>query len=72
MDPTLGTAFSVWAAVVALIGGAIVWEIARLRGDVKTLTSALNLHMLQTEHRLTAIESHLTNRDNFIPPIRKV
>lgn len=72
MEPhNLDTAFTIWAAVVALIGGAIVWEIARLRGDVKALTLMLNEHMLHTEHRITTIETHLSMRDGFTPVRRK-
>lgn len=64
----LEVAFAVWAAVVVLVGGAIVWELSRLRGDVKAMSDALNDHILHTERRVTHIETHLNSKDsNFHP-----
>jgi hypothetical protein len=68
MDPqNLTTAFAVWAAVVGMIGVAIVWELSRLRGEVRHMADALADHMLQTQGRLTAVETHLNIRDGFVP-----
>jgi len=66
IDPgNLATAFAVWAAVVGLIGVAIVWELSRLRGEVRNLAAGLGRHMLETQGRLTAVETHLHIRDGF-------
>lgn len=60
MDPShLVTAFTVWAAVVALVGGSIVWELSRLRGELKEMASRLNAIVIEFEHRLTAVESDM-------------
>jgi CRP-like cAMP-binding protein len=61
------TAFAVWAAVVGMIGGAIVWELARLRNEVRSMAQLLQRHQLHTEARLTAGETHLSMRDGFNP-----
>jgi Flp pilus assembly pilin Flp len=69
MDPhNLSEAFAVWAAVVGLIGVAIVWELSRLRGEVKKMNQQLNDHMLTNEHRVTSLEVHLKYRDGEQPP----
>lgn len=69
-SPELSTAFAVWASVVLLVGGAIVWELSRLRNDVRAMSSALNNHILHTERRVTHIEGHLTSKDsNFRPAV---
>jgi hypothetical protein len=68
VDPRdLATAFAVWAAVVGMIGVAIVWELSRLRGEVKAMAELLNRHQMITQGRLTAVETHLHIRDGFIP-----
>ena len=57
MEPNdLATAFAVWAAVVGMIGIAIVWELSRLRAEIKTMGTMLNMHQLETQGRLTAEE----------------
>lgn len=66
-DFALTTAFAVWAAVVGMIGAAIVWELARLRVEVRSMAENLNTHTVATEHRVTAIETHLSGRDGFTP-----
>lgn len=68
MDPReLTTAFAVWAGVVGMIGVAIVWELSRLRGEVRAMSILLSKHQLVTQGRLTAVETHLHIRDGFIP-----
>lgn len=67
MDPTnLAGAFAVWAAVVGMIGLAIVWELSRLRGEIRTMAALLNAHQLETQGRLTAVETHLHFRDGYV------
>jgi hypothetical protein len=73
MDPTgadphsLGTAFTVWAAVVGLVGAAIVYELARVRGELKQLGSQLNTYIVSMERRVTAMETHMRLRYGFSP-----
>ena len=55
----VGEAFTVWAAVVGMIGLAIVWELARLRAELRSMSATLSQHIVQTEHRLTVVESDL-------------
>lgn len=58
MDPNnLAQAFAVWAAVVGLVGAALVFELSHLRGEVLALTAILNGHIVETEHRLTTVEA---------------
>lgn len=58
MDPhDLSVAFTVWAAVVALVGGAIVYELARLRGQFSDLSKQMNRLTIHFEHRLTRVET---------------
>jgi hypothetical protein len=60
MEPlSLTVAFSIWAAVVAMVGGGIVFELSRLRMDVRQIAERLNSLALDHEHRLTAIESDM-------------
>ena len=60
MEPTnLSTAFTVWAAIVGLVGVAIVYELARLRNEVNLVSLKLTEAILSQERRLTAIETHL-------------
>lgn len=67
MEP-LTLAFTVWAAVVGMIGIAIVWELTRLRADLKELTVKLNDYAVDMEHRVTHLESHMsTFNPNFRP-----
>jgi hypothetical protein len=67
----LTTAFSVWAAVVGLIGIAIVWELSKLRNELRTVSLLLHEHMLQTERRQTHTETFLTIKyDDFVPLFR--
>jgi hypothetical protein len=75
----LPTAFAIWAAVVALIGAAIVWELSRLRqefkemrtdfhSELKELRTMFTTASINTEGRTTHIESHIQSRDpNFQP-----
>jgi hypothetical protein len=64
----LPTAFAVWAAVVGMIGIAIVWELARLRAELKDMTSKLNDYVVVMERRVTHIESHMQIMNvNFKP-----
>jgi hypothetical protein len=68
MDPReLTTAFAVWAAVVGMIGMAIVYELSRLRQEVRGMANLLNRHQIETQGRLTAVETHLHLRDGFQP-----
>jgi len=65
---SLSTAFAVWAAVVALIGTAIVWELSRLRKDVQLMSNLLHEHILHTERRQTHTETFLSiKHDDFTP-----
>lgn len=64
MDPTsLSIAFTIWAAVVGLIGATIAWELISLRRDVKTLGARLEQLALNHEHRLTHVETHIETKD---------
>lgn len=68
MDPqNLTAAFAMWAAVVGMIGIAIVWELSRLRAEVRNMANLLQRHQLETQGRLTAVETHLQVRDGFMP-----
>ena len=61
MDPhDLSTAFSVWAAVVAIAGGWIALEL-------HTMRKRLDRFMYSFHGRLTAVETHLHLRDGFLP-----
>lgn len=72
IDPhPLATAFAVWAAVVGMIGLAIVWELSRLRAEIKVMASLLNAHQLETQGRLTAVETHLHFRDGYVAGNRR-
>lgn len=53
----LANAFSVWAAVVGLVGFGIVFELSRLRTELKNMAERLNQVVVEFEHRLTAVES---------------
>lgn len=66
-EHVLSVAFAVWAAVVGMIGAAIVWELARLRADVRMMARLLNSHQIDTAGRLSAVETHLNLRDGFKP-----
>jgi len=67
MNPDdLSVAFAVWAAVVGMIGVAIVYELARLRGEIRVMAGMLNTHQIETQGRLTAVETHLHIRDGFV------
>jgi hypothetical protein len=60
MEPTsLSHAFGIWAAVVALVGGGIVFELSRLRTELKGMADRLNEIVIEFEHRLTAVESDI-------------
>lgn len=69
MEPTnpanLSTAFTVWAAIVGIIGALVVYELARMRAEIKMMGSQLNTYIVGMERRVTAIETHLAMRDNF-------
>jgi hypothetical protein len=72
MEPaTLTTAFSVWAAVVGMIGIAIVWELSKLRVELKNMSGLLHDHILQTERRQTHTETFLSiKHEDYIPLFR--
>lgn len=71
MDPqSMATAFTVWAAVVGLIGAGIVWELVGLRKDVHEIKDSLSEYMIEIQGRLTAVETHLHLRDGFLPQKR--
>ena len=58
MEPhDLSVAFTIWAAVVALVGGGIVWELSRLRNQMMNLTDKLAELTVNFEHRLTRVET---------------
>lgn len=60
MNPhDLSVAFSIWAAVVGLVGAAITVELYRLRGDLKEMSKTLNALAVDFEHRLTKVESDI-------------
>lgn len=61
------TAFTVWAAIVGLIGAGIVWELFGLRTDVREIKDSLSEYMIEVQGRLTAVETHLRLRDGFLP-----
>lgn len=64
----LPAAFTIWAAIVGLIGVAIVWELTRLRNDLHELTDNLNKYILSMERRVTHIESHMAiKHEDFVP-----
>lgn len=77
----LPTAFAVWAAVVALIGAAIVWELARLRqefkemrgdfhNELKELRTMFTINSINYEGRATHIETHIQAKDPTFKPWR--
>lgn len=63
----LGQAFAVWAAVVGLIGCAVVYELARVRSELKAMSLQLNTYVVTMERRVTTIETHLRIRQGFRP-----
>jgi len=63
----LGQAFGVWAAVVGLVGACVVYELARVRGELKEMSEQLNTYIVGMERRVTAIETYLRINDNFVP-----
>lgn len=68
IDPTnIGHAFSVWAGVVGIVGAAIVYELARVRSELKAMGLQLNTYIVTMERRVTAIETHLRMREGFLP-----
>jgi hypothetical protein len=61
-------AFAAWGAIVGMVGIAIVWELSRMRSDLKEITARVNQYVLQMERRVTHIEAHLRMADRkFIP-----
>jgi hypothetical protein len=50
--------FPVWQAVVGMIGIAIVWELSRLRKDVKEISKQLNDLAIHMEHRVATLEAY--------------
>lgn len=69
MEPaTLTAAFTIWAAVVGMIGIAIVWELSKMRLEIKELRADFNKLTIGTERRVTHIESHLSNNDEKFTP----
>lgn len=68
MEPSnFGQAFAVWAAVVGIVGAAIVYELAHVRGNIKAMSEQLNEYIVTMERRVTAIETHLRIREGFAP-----
>jgi hypothetical protein len=68
---TLSTAFAVWAAVVGMIGIAIVTELSKMRGDIKGMSRLIHDHILQTERRQTHTETFLSiKHDDYVPLVR--
>lgn len=68
MDPhDLSTAFSVWAAVVLLVGGAIVFELTRIRNEMRELRAYLNTYVVDMEKRVTSLETHMEMHHGFTP-----
>ncbi len=66
MNPdNLAVAFSVWAAIVGLVGAALVWELSRLRSEIKAIADRLNNSVVEFEHRLTAVESDIRRCPSF-------
>ena len=64
----LTVAFTIWAAVVGMIGVAIVWELSRMRTEIKELRIDFNKLTIGTERRVTHIESHLAmGNEDFTP-----
>jgi hypothetical protein len=61
------TAFTVWAAVVGIIGALVVYELARMRSELKLMGAQLNTYIVGMERRITSIETHLSIRDQFRP-----
>ena len=53
----LSIAFTVWAAVVALVGGAIVYELSRLRVKMEELGDRMGALTIHFERRLTRVET---------------
>ena len=64
-------AFAVWAAIVGLIGAAIVYELFQLRGDVKEMSKNLANHILHTERRVTHTETFLGLKHSDYQPISR-
>ena len=72
MDPqSMANAFAVWAGVVFMVGVAIVWELSRLRAEVRTMATLLNAHQIEVQGRLTAVETHLHFRDGYVAGHRR-
>lgn len=67
----LTIAFAVWAAVVGMIGVAIVYELMQLRSDVKVMSKLLNDHILHTERRQTHTETFLGLKHNDYVPLSR-
>jgi hypothetical protein len=66
--PGINSAFAIWAAVVGMIGAAIVWQLSRLRLEVNAMTVKLNDYILSMERRVTHIETHMgIKHDDFRP-----
>jgi hypothetical protein len=57
---TLSDTFPIWAAIVALTGGWIAFEVRQMR-------TRLDRFLVRTHGRLTAIETHLRYRDGYQP-----
>lgn len=57
-SPSIDVAFAVWAAVVGLVGAAIVYELVRLRAELASINRQLNDYIVGMERRVTALETH--------------
>lgn len=65
---SITTAFTVWAAIVALIGAAIVYELFQLRREVREMSTNLTRHILHSERRQTHTETFLQiKHDDYAP-----
>jgi hypothetical protein len=66
---SLSTAFTVWAAVVALIGALIIFELARARLELKNMSEQMHQYVVSMERRVSTIETflRLTEHHAFKP-----
>jgi protein-S-isoprenylcysteine O-methyltransferase Ste14 len=72
MEPaSLSTAFAVWAAVVGMIGAAIVFELIRLRSELRIMAKNLNDYILYMERRATHTETYLQMKHEDYQPLRR-
>ena len=54
-----------------MIGFAIVWELSKMRAEIKMMSQLLHDHILQTERRQTHTETFLSiKHDDYVPLLR--